>query len=98
MLVPQFGLFLNLLGALTGTALVFIMPATIYNRVYKDEITCVRKVMHFILLLFGCVVGLIASTISLFELIEALGYKLDKGSFFGADSSDPNLHLNSTFS
>ena len=42
--------------------------------------------MHYLLLFFGCVVGLIASSISLFELIEALGYELDKDKIFGVKS------------
>jgi amino acid permease len=71
--VPKFGLFVNLLGALSGTALAFVMPILIYNELHKDEITRGRSVMHILLLTFGCIVGTIASAISLYELIKAFG-------------------------
>ena len=71
--VPKFGLFVNLLGALSGTALAFIMPTWIYNEVFKSEITKTRSLMHLLLVVFGCTVGLIASAISMYELIKAFG-------------------------
>jgi len=33
--VPKFGLFVNLMGAITGTVLAFVMPIMIYNKVYS---------------------------------------------------------------
>ena len=39
MTVPNFGLFLNLLGAFAGTTLAFVVPVQIYNKVHKDEIS-----------------------------------------------------------
>jgi proton-coupled amino acid transporter len=33
--VPKFGLFVNLMGAMSGTVLAFVMPIMIYNKVYS---------------------------------------------------------------
>ena len=71
--VPKFGLFLNLLGAFSGTALAFVVPITIYDRVFKEEITTIRKLAHMMLNIFGVVVGAIACSISIFELMAAFG-------------------------
>jgi proton-coupled amino acid transporter len=75
--VPKFGLFVNLLGAMSGTVLAFVMPTMIYNKVYKDEISRVRQFIHFVLVVFGVIVGTMASAISLFELIKAFGEQPD---------------------
>ena len=34
MIVPKFGLFINLVGAFACTALAFIMPVWIYNKLH----------------------------------------------------------------
>ena len=39
MIVPKFGLFINLVGAFACTVLAFIMPVWIYNKLHKDEIS-----------------------------------------------------------
>mmetsp|Transcript_3602 Transcript_3602/g.4799 ORF Transcript_3602/g.4799 Transcript_3602/m.4799 type:complete len:88 (-) Transcript_3602:326-589(-) len=39
MVVPKFGLFINLIGAFACTALAFILPVRIYDLTHKDEIT-----------------------------------------------------------
>jgi len=71
--VPKFGLFLNLLGAFSGTVLAFVVPITIYDRVFKEEITLYRKLAHLMLNIFGVVVGSIACFISIVELMAAFG-------------------------
>lgn len=73
--VPKFGLFVNLIGALSGTVLSFVMPIMIYNKVFASEMSCKRKMLHIALILFGCVVGVIAAAISIFDLIEAFKEK-----------------------
>jgi len=73
--VPKFGLFVNLLGAMSGTILAFVMPVIIYNKVYGAELSHFRQFLHFALIVFGVVVGTMATTISLFELIKAFGQK-----------------------
>lgn len=39
MVVPKFGLFINLIGAFACTALAFILPVRIYDKTHKEEIT-----------------------------------------------------------
>ena len=38
MIVPKFGLFINLIGSFACTALAFILPVRIYNKVYDSEL------------------------------------------------------------
>lgn len=71
--VPKFGLFVNLLGAVSGTVLAFVMPIAIYNKVFKDEITQRRKLIHSTLIVFGVAVGTLATAISIYELYKAFG-------------------------
>ena len=74
MIVPKFGLFINLVGAFACTALAFIMPVWIYNKVHKNELTKGKKYFHYFLVLFGCIAGAIASTVSIYDLIEAFAH------------------------
>jgi amino acid permease len=69
--IPKFGLFVNLLGALSGTVLAFIMPIMIYDQVHKENISNIRKFAHRILIVFGVVVGCLATAMSVYELYKA---------------------------
>ena len=75
--VPKFGLFVNLLGALSGTVLAFVLPIMIYNKVFKNELSRCKEFVHFALVVFGVIVGTMASAISMFELIKAFGQQPD---------------------
>lgn len=39
MVIPKFGLFINLSGAFVCTALAFVLPALMYNKAYRMEIS-----------------------------------------------------------
>jgi len=71
MVVPKFGLFINLIGSFACTALAFIMPVYIYNKIHADEITHRRKMIHYVLVIFGCICGTISFVVSLKEIIKA---------------------------
>lgn len=75
MIVPKFGLFINLVGAFACTALAFVMPVYIYNTTYKEEITKQKRYFHYFLVLFGCIAGAIATTVSVYDLIEAFAHQ-----------------------
>ena len=74
MIVPKFGLFINLVGAFACTALAFVMPVWIYNRAHKDELTKSKRYFHYFLVLFGCIAGAIATTVSIYDLVEAFAH------------------------
>ena len=71
MVVPKFGLFINLIGSFACTALAFVLPVHIYNKVYADEITTKWKAIHWTLVAFGCICGVISFFVSLSEIIRA---------------------------
>ena len=39
MVVPKFGLFVNLTGAFACTALAFVLPPLMYNKAYSETVT-----------------------------------------------------------
>ena len=78
MIVPKFGLFINLSGAFACTALAFIMPILMYNTLYKEEITKLRLRIHYFLAVFGILCGFISVCISVAEIVRA--FKQPEGS------------------
>ena len=75
MVVPKFGLFINLIGAFACTALAFILPVRIYDMTHKEEITRRRQLMHYALVTFGVICGLISFVISVKDLAAAFSEK-----------------------
>lgn len=71
MVVPKFGLFINLIGSFACTALAFILPVQMYNKMHEGEITSRRKFMHRVLVVFGCICGAISFVISIVEIVKA---------------------------
>lgn len=69
--IPKFGLFINLTGAFSCTALAFVLPVYMYNRVAAHELTPRRKMAHQAILAFGIICGTISFIMSLQEIIKA---------------------------
>jgi sodium-coupled neutral amino acid transporter 11 len=69
--IPKFGLFINLTGAFSCTALAFILPVYMYNIVEADTITKNRKLAHNVLMVFGSICGLVSFVVSLREIVES---------------------------
>lgn len=70
-IVPKFGLFINLIGSFACTSLAFILPVYMYNKMFSEELSKRRKYMHYTLLAFGCVCGTISFIISIKEIVNA---------------------------
>ena len=75
MVVPKFGLFINLVGAFACTLLVFVLPVQIYNKAYNGALSTWRKYFHYALVTFGIIVGSIATVVSVYELINAFAHE-----------------------
>ena len=71
LVVPKFGLFINLIGSFACTALAFILPVQMYNKTHRDEMTRKWKYLHSTLVIFGCVCGAISFVISIIALVQA---------------------------
>ena len=71
LVVPKFGLFINLIGAFACTALAFILPVQMYNKSHKDTLSKKWKWIHTILVAFGCICGTISFIISIVEIVKA---------------------------
>jgi hypothetical protein len=73
MVIPKFGLFINFIGALSCTALVFFVPVMAYDSLFWNEMGWFRKLWHKFIVLFGAVCGglsLIASSEALYEALQ----------------------------
>ena len=75
MIVPKFGLFINLVGAFACTALAFVMPVWIYNRLHSESLTKTKRYMHYALVTFGLIAGGIASVVSIYDLVQAFAHE-----------------------
>ena len=71
MIIPKFGLFINLTGAFACTALAFILPTLMYNKLYHDKITQNRRYAHLALIVFGTICGVVSFILSFVELVKA---------------------------
>ena len=69
--VPKFGLFINLIGSFACTSLAFILPIYMYNKTFRGQISQRRKYMHYLLLVFGIICGSISFVISIKEIVAA---------------------------
>jgi amino acid permease len=69
--IPKFGLFINLTGAFSCTALAFIIPVYMYNKVFAEELTKRRKIAHNFIIFFGSLFGFISFILSLKEIVKA---------------------------
>ena len=75
MIVPKFGLFINLVGAFACTALAFVMPVYIYNTTYKEELTKRKRYFHYFIVFLGLIAGSIATVVSVYDLMQAFGHE-----------------------
>ena len=73
--IPKFGLFVNFIGAFSCTALMFVFPIRIYDKLFAEEIRWYWKIFHQIFMIFGLVIGAISAYISVNDLIEAIMVK-----------------------
>jgi len=71
MTIPKFGMFINLTGAFACTALAFILPTVMYNKLYKEEMDINKRRFHYGLIGFGTVCGSISFFMSMQEIIRA---------------------------
>lgn len=77
MVVPKFGLFINLTGAFACTALAFVLPALIFNKVFEGKISLNQKRFNSFVIVFGTLCGAISFFESLLALIYAFKYDDD---------------------
>lgn len=73
MVVPKFGLFINLTGSFVCTALAFVLPVVIYNRLFWSSLTQRRRWGHRLLMAFGVACGGVSFVISCVEIAKAFG-------------------------
>lgn len=71
LIVPKFGLFINLNGSFACTALAFVMPVWMYNQTHEGKISLSWKFTHYIIVIFGTICGAISFIVSILEIIEA---------------------------
>ena len=76
--MPKFGLFISLSGAFACTALAFVMPTLMFDKLYAAELTPKRKIGHKLLIIFGIMCGTISFIMSSIEIIKAFSESKDE--------------------
>ena len=69
--IPKIGLFMNFIGSIACTSVVFIFPVLIYERAFEGEITLRDKTINKVIIIIGLLGGGTASVLSLIALIQA---------------------------
>lgn len=74
MQIPNFGLFLGLIGSIACTLLAFILPAFFHlKRVDRSDASGLEDAKDVILIGFGAVAGIVSFTLTLKELFSSSG-------------------------
>lgn len=71
LVVPKFGLFINLIGSFACTALAFVLPVKMYNKTHEGQISRNWYFAHNLLIFFGIICGMISFGISIIEIVKA---------------------------
>lgn len=76
--VPNFGLFLNLVGGFISTALIFIFPILFFEKTHEEETAPCRKKCHVALVLAGVFCGVVSIFMSIREISRAMNNNDDE--------------------
>lgn len=71
MVIPKFGLFINLTGAFACTALAFVIPVMMYQKIFKDEITKFWRYFNIGVIIFGTMAGSVSFILSFIEIVKS---------------------------
>jgi amino acid permease len=71
MVVPKFGLFINLVGSFACTALGFVIPVLVYNKAHEKELTNLWLWLHRLLIIFGVIGGSMSFYVSIVNIVIA---------------------------
>ena len=72
LLVPHFGLFVNLVGAGACSAIAFVLPTIFHLRLHKPVQRCLAFTKAAAIIVFGVVGGLVALILTVQELIQTV--------------------------
>ena len=53
LIIPNFTIFLNLLGSVAGSILAFMLPPIMYNKEFAETISMKMKVLNYIIVIIG---------------------------------------------
>lgn len=69
--IPYFSLFVSLVGALGSSVLAYILPCCFHLKLFKEQ-KIQSKVFNWILVVFGIFASIVASGVTIFQLILAI--------------------------
>eukprot|EP00008_Paramoeba_atlantica_P008567 CAMPEP_0201490070 /NCGR_PEP_ID=MMETSP0151_2-20130828/24936_1 /ASSEMBLY_ACC=CAM_ASM_000257 /TAXON_ID=200890 /ORGANISM="Paramoeba atlantica, Strain 621/1 / CCAP 1560/9" /LENGTH=386 /DNA_ID=CAMNT_0047875879 /DNA_START=296 /DNA_END=1456 /DNA_ORIENTATION=- len=81
--IPQFSLFLSLIGGLGSAQLMFIFPPITYLKAFEAEISLRKRIICISLFIFGLVTIVITTTFTLINMVRT----------FAGDISDDDCSL-----
>lgn len=68
--IPRFAVFLNIIGAVAGTSLQFVLPIIMYLQTFKHTITKNKKYRLIVYLVIGLLGGLSSLVYSFVSLMQ----------------------------
>mmetsp|Transcript_4987 Transcript_4987/g.18084 ORF Transcript_4987/g.18084 Transcript_4987/m.18084 type:complete len:87 (+) Transcript_4987:2515-2775(+) len=68
---PHFGLFVNLIGAVSCTLLAFVIPSAMAQKLFSNGQGRLVSCKNYGILIFGLVGGLISCGVTISELLAA---------------------------
>jgi solute carrier family 36 (proton-coupled amino acid transporter) len=70
--IPYFSLFVSLVGALGGSMMAYILPCVFHIKLFSQSSPRWKVIFHWALVIFGVVAAIVASTVTIIQLIEAV--------------------------
>jgi hypothetical protein len=70
MFIPQFAIFLSLVGGVSGSCLQFFFPLQIYKKHFYNNKGPRERIIYCSLMMFGLLLGMFAAVNSLILLIK----------------------------
>ena len=64
LIIPNFTIFINLLGSVGGSILAFMLPPVMYNKEFADTISTSMKVLNYVIVVIGvasCVFSIVTN-------------------------------------
>lgn len=81
--VPDFGLFISLVGSSCCALLAFVMPAAIHLSVHKEQISNSAALVDIVVICFGSMMGILGTYKSVLDIIAAVNGEVVAGGHGG---------------
>lgn len=72
LVIPEFALFINFIGAFAGVSLQLIFPVLMHLVLFKETLTKAEIIRNYFCLIMGFLGGIAATIMSIIDLVQAI--------------------------